>query len=377
MKSSIKISRLFTAEDWMQLRGELIQGQKPWEQAVCMFKDRIESRFFSPMDEILKIGKNEGEGFSMALIGVVLLEFLAAFEWGKLYVVRESQRSPNQKNEQNIGLAPHQYDSGKYLLNKFLRHSNIFKDDFDDDEQVNNFYSNIRCGLVHEGRTLKNDVIISEVSVKNTKRGHMYFKDDEENRLNRDVLFARLKEQVKKFCNDLQHDRDNSRNNFILKMDEISGEEHVWYFIYGSNLKEDRIKERLMFFGDRYLAKKRCVLMEYEFVYNKRSSDGSAKANIQKKSGAVVEGIAVLLLKSTINKFFEKYEKGYVQEEVNIKQVRNSSQPSHSNFKAVTCISELLTNTPPSADYVNTILEGAAERNLPQAYVERYLKVTI
>lgn len=377
MKSSTKISRLFTAEDWMQLRGELIQEQKPWEYAVCIFKDRIESRFFSPMDEILKIGKNEGEGYSMALIGVVLLEFLAAFEWGKLYVVRERNRSLNQNEEQQNGLAPHQYVSGKYLLNKFLRHSNIFKDDFEDDEQVNNFYSNIRCGLVHEGRTLKDDVIISEGSVKNTKRGHMYFKADEENRLNRDVLFARLKEQVKKFCNDLLLDRDNSRNNFILKMDEISGEEHVWYFIYGSNLNENRIKERLLFFGDRYLAIERCLLEGYEFVYNKRSSDGSAKANIQKKEGAVVEGIAVLLLKSTINKFFEKIEQGYVQQEVNIKQVRNSSQPSHSNFKAVTCRSEKLTSAPPRSDYVNIILEGGTERKLPQAYIERYLKVTI
>jgi hypothetical protein len=31
----------------------------------------------------------------------------------------------------------------------------------------------------------------------------MYFKADEENRLNRDVFFAHLKNQVKKICSDL------------------------------------------------------------------------------------------------------------------------------------------------------------------------------
>jgi hypothetical protein len=160
-------------------------------------------------------------------------------------------------------------------------------------------------------------------------------------------------------------------------MDELSDLEHVWYFIYGSNLNENRIKERLKNLGDRYFALERCVLNDYEFVYNKRSRDDSAKANIQKKEGAVVEGIAVLLLKTTINKFFEKYEQGYVQQEVNIKQVKNSSQPSNSYYKAVTCISDKLTSAHPKAEYVNIILEGAEERQLPQAYVEQYLKEKI
>jgi len=269
MKGSTKTLRFYTAEDWIQLRSELILGSNSlWEHAVDMIENLMGSKFFSPKNEIMKIGNSLDETIE--------------------------------------------------------------------------FSKNVRFEHIHEAFTLGQNVAIIEESEK------------------RDLMAGNV----------------NARKNFIMKMDEIACLEHAWYFIYGSNLEENRIRDRLAQLNDQYLAVERCVLENYEFVYNKRSKDGSAKANIQKQNNRLVEGIAILVLKTTLPRFFEKFEIGYNQKEVSV--IINGEDPhrKRTNIKAVTCLSEKLTNAPPKACYVNIILKGAAERSLPQLYIEKYLKCT-
>lgn len=107
MKISIKISKDFTAANWKELRPQLLYSNDNWPKANQVFEDRIESRFLNPIEKIKSINKNEGEGFSIALISVVLLEFLAAFELGKIYRIQKEN------------IAPHEYYSGIRLLKSF------------------------------------------------------------------------------------------------------------------------------------------------------------------------------------------------------------------------------------------------------------------
>jgi hypothetical protein len=357
MNDNIKIAKKFTVGDWKKLRLHLINSNNDWQEAFLVFEDRINSRFFNPIEKISEIKKNDGEGFSIAIISVVLLEFLAAFEFGKIYKV------------QKVGLAPNEYSSGVKLLKEFFKTVEIFEQRFEKRAHYQEFYEKIRCGLVHEARTLGNNVIISNESDKNTNQNFIYFKNNDEFRLNRDLLLDTIKEFVQLYKLRLINNEINLRNKFILKMDDISGLKHVWYFMYGSNLNEERIKKRLNEINDKYLQKEKCILHDYEFTYNKLSCDGSSKANIFKKTGGIVEGVAVLILESKLDEFINIFERGYEKLAIQIQ----TSNESYLDFSAYTCISNQLTSNPPTEDYVSIILKGAEENNLSKAYIENQL----
>jgi hypothetical protein len=365
MKDSIKISKIildgvpsdFSVGDWKKLRIKLYQSEANWPVAFEVFENRINSRFLDPIEIIKKNGKNEGEGFSIALISVVLLEFLAAFEQGKIYKTHKE------------GISPNEYYSGIKLLKSFLRSSNVFRQHFDSNEKIQRFYENVRCGLVHEARTMKNDVIISNDSIKNTKNDLLYFSENGEGRLNRDLFLGKIKEHISDYKSKILKIDTKLRNRFILKMDEISGLKHVWYFIYGSNLFEEQLNNRLKSIGDRYLQKIRCSLKGYKFIYNKKSNDGSTKGNLIENQSSVVQGIAILLLESTLDAFILNYEQGYRKNEVKIMMVNDDNYENQVQFKAYTCLSENIITAPPSQDYVSKILNGARENHLPEEYI--------
>lgn len=364
MNDDIKIAKDFTVGDWKKLRDSLFQNNNKdnWTKANQVFEDRIYTRFFNPIEKIKSIKKNEGQGFSIALISVVLLEFLAAFEFGKIYRIKKE------------GLAPNEYFSGIGLLKSFLRSANLFKEHFDSNNKIQKFYENIRCGLVHEARTLGNDVIISNESHKNTKQNSIYFKENEEWRLNRDLMVETIKSFVENYKERLLNNELDLRNKFILKMDDVAGLNHVWYFIYGSNLCKKQLKCRLSQFNEDYLQKERCSLKGYEFTYNKLSTrDGSSKANIIKTEKGTVEGIAILILEEKLDKILDRYERGYLKTEIQIQTENKNNEITQDTFKAYTCISDNITSVPPTDEYVLKIINGADENKLPQKYIENKL----
>lgn len=365
MNDSIKISKSFTVGDWKNLRANLLHSDEKWPEALEVFENRIQARFIDPIEIIKSNGKNEGEGFTIALISVVLLEFLAAFELGKIYKTNKE------------GLSPNEYYSGIKLLKSFLISSSVFRYHFDSNSKIQKFYENIRCGLVHEARTLKNDVIISKNSIKNTNIDLIYFFENGENRLNRDLFLLKIIEHINEYKTRILGNDIELRNKFLLKMDEISGLKHAWYFIYGSNLYEEQIIYRLSCFGDKYLSKQRCSLNGYQFKYNKRSKDGTSKGNLVEKIDGVVQGIAILILESTLNLFIDEYEKGYKKVEITISTENNKSDKDQLHFKSYTCISENITSTAPTEIYVSTIINGARENGLPEEYILNNLEFNV
>lgn len=362
MKDSIKISKDFTVANWKELRPQLLYSSDNWPKAIKVFEDRIQSRFFNPIEKIKTIKKNEGEGFSIALISVVLLEFIAAFELGKIYKIQKDN------------IAPHQYYSGIRLLKSFLTTDELFKHHFESKSKVQTFYENIRCGLVHEAKTMHNDVIISDESAKNIKQSSVYFKVDDEWRLNRDLMLVSLKSFVENYNQRLLKNELYLRSKFIIKMDDIAGLKHVWYFVYGSNLLQEQLRSRLSEIGENYLQLEICSLQGYEFTYNKSSKDGSSKANIIKSENGIVEGVAILILENKLDEFIEKYEKGYLKTEIEIQTKDNTNENPQLTFKAYTCISVNIISAPPTDGYVSKIIKGAHENNLPQEYIEKYLE---
>ena len=365
MNDNTKIAKNFTVGDWKNLRKDLkINEDRNWDKAFNVFYDRISSRFLEPIKEIQSIGKNKGEGFSIALISVVLLEFLAAFELGLIY--------KNFKDDNNR--PPNEYKDSKTLLKNFILKSDIFKNQFASNKLISKFYDDIRCGLVHQARTLGNNSIICDDSLKNTQPNNFYFKSEteEEHILNRDLFLKKIHDHINYYNQSLLVNQDElARRLFIMKIDEIAGLKHVWYFIYGSNLYENQLTERLNDLNDNYFIMQRCSLSGFKFVYNKLSTmDNTAKGNLIEMIDEVTEGVAILLLEETFNSFVEINEKGYENKLVKL----NLSSNPEIKFDGYTCISNKLTDAKPSIDYQTKVINGAKEKGLPENYILKYLQ---
>ena len=365
--STFKISGDFTNQDWIALRAnpEIIKVltqednqvlPEQWKKAINVFENRTKTRFLNPIEKIKNEGVRSGEGFSITLIAVVLMEAVAAFQFGKSY----KERKPNQPFN---AISPSEYQSSAGLYKELFNNSDALKRDTNSDVRKR-FYGYIRCGLVHEARTKGVELIISNRSSRNTNPEKYYYKDGEHYIFNRDLFIDRLIEHFNNYLKQLNGPtRIQLRKNLAFKIDEICNIEHNWYFTYGSNLDEEQMNERLNALGDFYLHKQLCRIEGYRFIYNKKSKDGSSKGNIEKQNGKIVYGIAYLIKKDTFSKFMEKYEKGYEECEL----------LAHYNdkcFHVKTAISNKITNKLPFKSYRDKILNGAKHQNIDPDYIE-------
>lgn len=102
---------------------------------------------------------------------------------------------------------------------------------------------------------------------------------------------------------------------------------------------------------------------------NKKSTDGSAKANLIDDPGSEVWGVLYEIASSDLGKL-DKIELGYKRVTVNVLTQQNKSVPSE------TYISNKLTSTHFCYDwYKDLILKGANEHALPANYVEHLKKL--
>ncbi|GGJ49533.1 hypothetical protein [Sphingopyxis bauzanensis] len=81
----------------------------------------------------------EGEGFTIVSIQCALIEFLAAIRAGKNYRHRNPQ-------------GPYEYSASRDLFVKFLFQTAPFSNFFSEAD-AGEYYSNVRCALLHEART--------------------------------------------------------------------------------------------------------------------------------------------------------------------------------------------------------------------------------
>ena len=181
------------------------------------------------------------------------------------------------------------------------------------------------------------------------------------------MFLTKIHEHIDYYRHNILVNQDEStRRLFIMKIDEIAGLKHVWYFIYGSNLYENQLTERLNDLKDNYFIMQRCSLRGYKFTYNKLSTqDKTAKGNLIEMSDEITEGVAILLLEETFNSFIKINEKGYEKKLVKL----NLSSNQEIKFDGYTCISTNFTNAKPSIDYKTKVVEGAKDKGLPEKYI--------
>jgi hypothetical protein len=134
-----------TPNDWAEFSKQLdphVYSVKWGEAYSEYFLQRLELRYLHPINILQKNGTFQGEGFSIMTILCSLVEFLESTCQGKIY---KFVSKPEQLKE-------NEYSSSKRMFIEFLVNREPFKSTFDED-LAKEFYSSIRCGLLHEAST--------------------------------------------------------------------------------------------------------------------------------------------------------------------------------------------------------------------------------
>jgi len=122
----------------------------------------------------------------------------------------------------------------------------------------------------------------------------------------------------------------------------------------------DRIRSRVSCVidkGQAYLQNKR-------LVFNKRSIDGSGKANLMDSPGDVTWGVLYEISDESLV-LLDKIEGGYKRIEVQVYLDGDVTET------AITYVSEKLTDDPVPYDwYKELVVSGAQEHHLPQEYLD-------
>lgn len=131
-----------TGDDWKDFAEKLVPGGDAglWAEAFETYLlARLQSRYLKPIANVQDKGAWKGEGFTIVSIQCALIEFLAATRLGKIY--RHDNPHP-----------PYEYKNSSKLFVEFLFQTSPF-DKLFSEADAKDFYSNVRCALLHEART--------------------------------------------------------------------------------------------------------------------------------------------------------------------------------------------------------------------------------
>jgi gamma-glutamylcyclotransferase len=134
------------------------------------------------------------------------------------------------------------------------------------------------------------------------------------------------------------------------------------YFAYGSNMKVERLRERIGDFPKLSVGR----LPETRLRFNKLSRDGSAKANISHDPDCEVWGVVFVVTNEQFA-LLDKLEAGYERRPVKV-YLNDGSMIQAETYSSVKTDERTL----PFESYKRLVVDGAIENRLPSAYV-RYL----
>ncbi|MBE7653926.1 hypothetical protein [Tenacibaculum finnmarkense] len=182
----MKIAGNLTVNDWNELEKKIKDSENElWGLAAHFFEERIKTRYLAPIHAIQNLNLKEGEGFAMVNLQCSLIETFECFINGWLFYL-DDNCSGCKKNKIYWKNA-NKEEISKSNKDIFISFFDKFKDKFDGIDGES-FYSNVRCGLLHETQT-KNNWVINVADEKNKKcyeeKGEKYiiYRNNFQNRL--------------------------------------------------------------------------------------------------------------------------------------------------------------------------------------------------
>jgi hypothetical protein len=158
-RSPMKVAGRYSDRQWIRLKKHLQRkpSRRLWDSAFRrFFRTRIDTRYLKPMASIRAGGTELGEGFAIVAVFCTLVEFLESCERGHNFRFIGRTATPPQPNEYN------ERQAAGYFKD-FLRTRRPFNA-LVPAALVDRFYSDVRCGLVHEARTKGGWVISTKAS---------------------------------------------------------------------------------------------------------------------------------------------------------------------------------------------------------------------
>ena len=134
-----------TAAEWRRCQAGLQVGGDPKVWGVAFddfFITRLDLRYRNPIKMLQKGGRFQGEGFSILTIQCSLIEYFESTIQGIKYRFT--------RNGQDLG--KWEYSKSQEVFVEFLTNRPPFDSEFDQ-PLAEDFYRNVRCGLLHEART--------------------------------------------------------------------------------------------------------------------------------------------------------------------------------------------------------------------------------
>lgn len=239
VNGKIYISNRHTKDDYIKLNLESNSSEEDWEKAIDIFKDRIESRFLKPIELLLN---NEDEGmqceFSALSIMTFLIETFKQFRDGiviekKIETFKQVRNGTAvEKRIEKLIYKDENNQSKDYITTDIYTDFLSIKPFFLIRDEAELFYTNVRCGLLHQAELKDNVVIYKNVNncldFKNQKNFYINIdsKDSSEidnpqtKKLNIWGIFNLLKEYFDIYSAELESNQ-KLRKNFIRKMNSI------------------------------------------------------------------------------------------------------------------------------------------------------------
>ena len=215
--------------NWKKLRPVLNNNydynanSQNWTEAIKLFQKRLNRKFFNPIKSIIDKNILEGEGFTIVTVQCAIIESLASFRTGQIFAHEKVKGQPS-----------YIYNKSAKMFVSFLHSSIIFKDNFYQIDNVGNlipdipfsasdFYSCVRCGLMHEART-KGEWYINATK-KDVKTEKVFIeRDGTKIKLLRTILHYRLRDCITEYLQDLEQISANGnslRRFFGRKLDHL------------------------------------------------------------------------------------------------------------------------------------------------------------
>ena len=155
----MEIAGKLTIQQWNELKANLdSKKQENWSLAYHFFEERLRTRYLKPINTILEMGDNSGEGFAVVSLQCSLIETIECFINGWLY---NAVGDKLKKTISNRWYCKKIEKNNIVTINcKNLKNVDIFISFFKEREPFNKykvkgemFFWNVRCGLLHETQT--------------------------------------------------------------------------------------------------------------------------------------------------------------------------------------------------------------------------------
>lgn len=222
MDKTQKIFGKKTIQDWIDIRTKIIANpstKSNWQSAIDLLELRLETRYFRPIERILYMRITTGEGFAVMTLVCSLVEFLQSCYEGKTFVLNANETKfvyGHSGEKFKAFLTSH--DPFKTIFSKAVSIPDNKIKNFADD-----FYSNVRCGLLHEAATKNNWII--KTSKTNSAKSCIDISNESCKIIYRDNFVDAVKEFIVTYKKEILSDKKNGgislRENFVRKIDSL------------------------------------------------------------------------------------------------------------------------------------------------------------